>query len=30
MAAAEAQSIAKMTIKALKGMKSDEAFDLFF
>ena len=28
--AAEAQSIAEMTIKTLEGMRSDEAFDLFF
>lgn len=30
MAAAEAQSITEMAIKTLEGMRSDEAYDLFF
>lgn len=30
MSAAEAQEIAKLTVDTLKGMKSDDAFMLFF
>ena len=30
LSAAEAQTIAEMTVKTLKGIRTDEAFELFF